>query len=58
MTQEKWTAVDNYITEMLLPPDPILDAALQESDAAGLPPHNVSPTQGKFLLIMLYVMEL
>jgi predicted O-methyltransferase YrrM len=55
MTQETWTAVDSYITDMLLPPDPILDAALQDSDAAGLPPHNVSPTQGKFLMLLALI---
>jgi predicted O-methyltransferase YrrM len=55
MTQETWTAVDSYITDMLLPPDPILDAALHDSDAAGLPPHNVSPTQGKFLMLLALI---
>jgi predicted O-methyltransferase YrrM len=36
MTQEKWIAVDRYITDLFVPPDPLLDAALQASDAAGL----------------------
>jgi predicted O-methyltransferase YrrM len=52
MTQEKWTEVDLYITDRLLPPDPILDAVLQASEAAGLPPHNVSPNQGKLLMLL------
>ncbi|MEH2391370.1 MAG: O-methyltransferase [Nostoc sp.] len=51
MTQEQWTAVDAYFTKLLVPPDPALDAALQTSAAAGLPPHNVSPNQGKLLLL-------
>jgi predicted O-methyltransferase YrrM len=55
MTQEKWTAVDNYITDILLPPDLVLDAALQASDAAGLPPHNVSPNQGKLLMLLALI---
>jgi predicted O-methyltransferase YrrM len=55
MTQEKWTAVDRYITDILLPHDPILDAVLQTSEAAGLPPHNVSPNQGKFLMLLASV---
>jgi predicted O-methyltransferase YrrM len=52
MTQEQWTAVDRYLTDQLLPPDPVLEAALQASVAAGLPPINVSPTQGKLLQLL------
>jgi predicted O-methyltransferase YrrM len=52
MTQEKWTEVDRYITDRLLPPDPVLDAVLHASEAAGLPPHNVSPNQGKLLMLL------
>jgi predicted O-methyltransferase YrrM len=52
MTQEQWTAVDRYLTDLFVPPDPVLDAALQASAAAGLPPHNVSPNQGKLLLLL------
>lgn len=52
MSQELWTAVDRYITDLLVPPDPALDAALKASAAAGLPAHNVSPNQGKLLELM------
>ena len=52
MTQEQWTAVDRYFSDQLLPPDPALEAALQASVAAGLPPINVSPTQGKLLQLL------
>ncbi|MBN4004048.1 O-methyltransferase [Nostoc sp. LPT] len=55
MTQELWTEVDHYITDLLVPPDPVLDAALQASDAAGLPPHNVSPNQGKLLMLLALI---
>jgi predicted O-methyltransferase YrrM len=55
MTQQQWTAVDRYITDLLVPADPALDAALQASAAAGLPPHNVSPNQGKLLLLLARV---
>ncbi len=55
MTQEQWTAVDRYLTDLLVPPDPVLDAALQTSAAAGLPPFNVSPTQGKLLLLLAQI---
>jgi predicted O-methyltransferase YrrM len=52
MSQELWNAVDHYITDSLLPPDPILDAALASGEAAGLPPIAVSPAQGKFLHLL------
>src|SRR5258708_15686973 len=55
MSQEQWTAVDRYITELFVPPDPALDAALQSSDAAGLPSINVSPNQGKLLYLLAQV---
>ncbi|MBD2244076.1 O-methyltransferase [Nostoc sp. FACHB-888] len=57
MTQEEWTAVDDYFTDLLVPPDPVLDVALQTSAAAGLPPHNVSPNQGKLLLLLAQIQE-
>ncbi|MEH1921252.1 O-methyltransferase [Nostoc sp.] len=55
MTQEQWTAVDRYFTDLLVPSDPALDTALQTSAAAGLPPQNVSPNQGKLLLLLAQI---
>lgn len=52
MTEAQWTAVDRYFADLLLPADPMLEAALAASDAAGLPPHNVSPSQGKLLMLL------
>jgi predicted O-methyltransferase YrrM len=52
MTQELWTAVDQYINETLISGDPILEATLQASETAGLPPIQVSPPQGKMLHIL------
>ncbi len=52
MTQAQWTAVDDYINGLLIPPDSALDAAVQESDAAGLPAAQVAPNQGKLLAIL------
>jgi predicted O-methyltransferase YrrM len=52
MTQELWNAVDNYINDLLLPSDPILEAALRASDAAGLPQISVTPSQGKLLQLL------
>jgi predicted O-methyltransferase YrrM len=53
--QEQWKAVDQYFADLLLPPDPALEAALLDSAAAGLPPINVSPPQGKMLHLLARV---
>ena len=52
MTLDKWTAVDRYITDLLVPANDALDAALEASTAAGLPQINVAPNQGKLLLML------
>lgn len=52
MTEALWTAVDHYITDKLVPSDPALDAALEASDAAGLPAIQVTPNQGKLLHLL------
>ncbi len=52
MTYEDWSAVDRYITGLFVPPDPALDAAIEAMAAAGLPPHNVSPNEGKLLHLL------
>jgi predicted O-methyltransferase YrrM len=44
--------VDRYLFDVLVLTDPVLDAALQASRAAGLPPINVSPNQGKLLMLL------
>lgn len=48
-SQEQWTAVDEYINDLLIGSDAELDAALEASTAAGLPAIAVSPAQGKML---------
>jgi predicted O-methyltransferase YrrM len=52
MTQELWTKVDDYLAALLVPPDPTLDATLEACAAAGLPSIQVSPCQGKFLMLL------
>ncbi|MCT2582812.1 O-methyltransferase [Actinophytocola gossypii] len=49
MTSEQWSAVDAYISGLLVNGDPALDEALAASAAAGLPRIEVSPNQGKML---------
>ena len=55
MTQDRWAAVDRYVADLLARSDPVLDAALAASSAAGLPPHDVSPSQGKLLQLLARV---
>jgi predicted O-methyltransferase YrrM len=52
MTQTQWTAVDDYFADLLIAPDPVLEAALQTSADAGIPAIQVSPHQGKLLLLL------
>ena len=52
MNQEVWTAVDEYINSLLVPSDPMLDAALASSAEANLPAIQVSPPQGKMLQVL------
>jgi predicted O-methyltransferase YrrM len=52
LSQERWTAVDDYTDAALIPPDRVLEAALQASADAGLPDISVSPAQGKMLHLL------
>jgi predicted O-methyltransferase YrrM len=52
VTEQRWAEVDRYICELFVPPDPALDQALETSRAAGLPPINVAPNQGKLLHLL------
>lgn len=52
MAQADWSAVDDYIAGHLLAPDPVLDSALADNAAGGLPAIDVSPVQGKLLHLL------
>jgi predicted O-methyltransferase YrrM len=52
MTQQQWTAVDQYFNDLLVPSDPALDATLQATADAGMIPMNVAPNQGRLLQIL------
>src|SRR5215210_4943136 len=52
MDSEVWTAVDHYWNDKVLGADEPLDAALAANAAAGLPPIDVSPAQGKLLHLL------
>ena len=55
MSTQDWTAVDRYLAELFVPADRALDHALRTSRAAGLPEINVSPTQGKLLMLLAQI---
>ncbi|MFI1352547.1 O-methyltransferase [Streptomyces sp. NPDC020898] len=52
---QRWEDVDDYFTTLLAPDDEALEAALRDSDAAGLPHINVAPNQGKLLQLLAQV---
>jgi predicted O-methyltransferase YrrM len=52
MSEDTWTAVDEYVAEQLIGEDAALDAALAASAEAGLPAIAVSPAQGKLLHLL------
>ncbi|OIK02726.1 O-methyltransferase [Streptomyces monashensis] len=52
MSQQTWTAVDDYFNGLLVQEDDALLAAARDSDAAGLPPIQVAPNQGKLLNLL------
>src|SRR6201986_4988264 len=53
MTQKPTPAeVDAFLNSTVLEDDPVLSAALADSDAAGLPKIAVSAQQGKFLSLL------
>jgi len=53
MNQDLWSDVDRYITDLLVKPEPVLQAALDASSAAGLPEIQVAPNQGKLLNLLV-----
>ena len=57
LMQEQWSAVDSYVAGLLAPHDSALDAALEASEAAGLPAIQVSSLQGKLLNLLARSIE-
>ena len=52
MNPALWTAVDSYITDLLVHQDEALRETIARSDKAGLPAYNISAPQGQFLHIL------
>jgi len=57
MAERVWSAVDEYVSELLAPHDEALRKALESSEAAGLPSIQVSPPQGKLLALLVETLE-
>lgn len=52
MDPSTWSKVDDYLAAQLVTTDDALDGALQACTDAGLPPINVTPAQGKLLMML------
>src|SRR6202011_2458314 len=52
MSKERWTAVDRFLVESLIPADPILSEAMEANAAANLPAIDVAPNEGKLLYLL------
>ena len=55
--EDTWAEVDRYFAEQLAPADAALEDTLTANAAAGLPRHDVSPVQGKFLFLLARMRE-
>ncbi|MBA3265633.1 MAG: O-methyltransferase [Nocardioidaceae bacterium] len=55
MTDNSWNDVDAYLCNVLLEEDDTLSQTLRASTQAGLPEINVTPPQGKFLMLLAQI---
>lgn len=51
-TSDQWRRVDAYLTDTLVGHDPALEEAVADQNAAGLPPIEVAPVNGKLLHLL------
>jgi predicted O-methyltransferase YrrM len=52
VNEQTWKDVDDYWSGALLAPDRVLDATYEANAAGGLPPIDVTPSQGKLLNLL------
>ena len=57
MADARWTEVDRYLQAALVPADPVLQQAVADSRRAGLPPIEVTALQGKFLSVLVRLLQ-
>jgi predicted O-methyltransferase YrrM len=55
MSRQQWAKVDAYVGETLIPPDPVLDAALAANADGNLPAIDVSAAQGQLLELLVRI---
>jgi predicted O-methyltransferase YrrM len=55
MNPETWKRVDEYLSALFIPADPVMAACLEASVAGGLPPIHVSPLQGRMLQLLAQI---
>ncbi|MGC5771750.1 O-methyltransferase [Paenibacillus pabuli] len=53
--QYLWSQVDEYLNDLLIPRDSVLEQALRTNAEAGLPAHDVAPNQGRLLQLLLQI---
>ncbi|PWN71874.1 O-methyltransferase [Chryseobacterium phosphatilyticum] len=53
MNQQLFEKVDQYISTLVAPEDTVLQETIQSLEEASMPQISISPTQGKFLQLML-----
>ncbi|WP_199141742.1 O-methyltransferase [Pedobacter sp. ASV12] len=53
MDQQLFEKVDQYISNLVAPEDKVLQETIQSLDKASMPQISVTPTQGKFLQVLL-----
>jgi predicted O-methyltransferase YrrM len=52
LTEKNWAELDRTIASLFVNPDPILEAAMQASEKAGLPDIEVSPPYARLLFLL------
>lgn len=50
---QKWASVDAYFSELLVPQDDALRSALSANKDAGMPTHDLTAVQGKFMALLV-----
>jgi predicted O-methyltransferase YrrM len=53
--RDVWSAVDDYVTRLLVQPDAALEGAVDATARAGMPPIAVSAPQGKLLALLAQI---
>jgi len=52
MSEDRWAAVDEWVTDLFGLADPVLEETLAAGEASGMPDIQISPTQGKLLELL------